>query len=1144
MASVGIGTPVCRVFSVMNPTRKPYSFTWRCEDSSPPPFRCLTPKGTIQPGKKVESSFEFLAQELDTVESFWTFLITEQSISVPFLLVGTAREPVVYLDRAHLNLGSLLVGREIQETVYMVNGEDVPFDFSIRENSRHSEAFHDSLLLEPLKGTVLPRDRFPVAVSFNPTQEGSVTFNLKCDVRGKAQPFTLNVKAEGYSMSACVCCEGPEGDVTELGPGKPHQVDFRQVELSDKSSCNFLVLNPGKYTLDVQYELWGPAELQRHLLVEQGNASVAVGQQSRCTLTFAPVHKCVLKETGLSIKIKNGPVFTCSLSGAAVPPGVEFSFLKHNFGLNFIYQAGMVPSCQTLLITNKGERGVSLECLFSNTAFLEVGFLPEVLPPGGAVEVPITFYPREAVRYQERVVFQINACTKQAVEILGQGTEMKISVEEPRHKVVNLGVIQVGQKTKRAIPLVNNSLVPLAFSLISSPSLEVLLDSKVLSVRPAGEVTLRGGGGRCLVELQFSPRQRMAPFSEELQLECLGTVRPLLVLKGCCQGVEVSLDQDYVPFGAIAQRCQANRRIVMTNTGDIGACFKWDVKKFAPHFSICPTEGYICPGMEVPFDVTFAPTELSQDLRNDNLPCTIEGVQPSNSPWQGPVLPLPSPRRWWCLRARGQRWVLRPVIEGEHWSGPPSIILEPHQQCHAYEITYRPLVMTTDGKKHQGSVFFAFPDGTGILYTLLGSSEPPKAAGTITHEMPCKTPYTELLHVQNWLNKSQRFRVVVDMMKPDRPDSTVMLKGLDYLDVPALAKRDYKLSFFSYREGLFSAKVTFRNELTKEYLFYYVTFKATAAGVARTLEMATAVRQMATGLLTLENPLPSAVSFTTDCRNTDINVLPQLCVPALSTGTLMFEYQPLREGDSTTRLSLHSVELGYFHYDLLLQATPAPREKPLYFRAALGSGHSASAKFTNYSRVKTEYTCKTDSPDFTVERTVAVPAGYQGGTQVCVEVYFEPCQLGESRALLTLSSSSGGEYLFPLCGSCTLPKPQGPFSIRAGSSVSIPFKNVFPQATAFSFQLDNPAFAVRGVDPIRPKKTQSVLVSFQGPPSGSQGPCSGKLTVTSPALRARATACPGCTTSKAFPPRRPPPYRSPPKTPANQAWVKHASQIL
>lgn len=52
-----------------------------------------------------------------------------------------------------------------------------------------------------------------------------------------------------------------------------------------------------------------------------------------------------------------------------------------------------------------------------------------------------------------------------------------------------------------------------------------------------------------------------------------------------------------------------------------------------------------------------------------------------------------------------------------------------------------------------------------------------------------------------------RFHAIVEMLKPERPDSTVSLKGLDYVDVPALNKRDYRISFFSYKECQYNAKV-------------------------------------------------------------------------------------------------------------------------------------------------------------------------------------------------------------------------------------------------------------------------------------------------------------------------------------------------
>lgn len=52
-----------------------------------------------------------------------------------------------------------------------------------------------------------------------------------------------------------------------------------------------------------------------------------------------------------------------------------------------------------------------------------------------------------------------------------------------------------------------------------------------------------------------------------------------------------------------------------------------------------------------------------------------------------------------------------------------------------------------------------------------------------------------------------RFCVLIEILKPDKPDATVSVKGLEYIDVPALAKRDYKISFFAYREGLYHTKV-------------------------------------------------------------------------------------------------------------------------------------------------------------------------------------------------------------------------------------------------------------------------------------------------------------------------------------------------
>lgn len=55
---------------------------------------------------------------------------------------------------------------------------------------------------------------------------------------------------------------------------------------------------------------------------------------------------------------------------------------------------------------------------------------------------------------------------------------------------------------------------------------------------------------------------------------------------------------------------------------------------------------------------------------------------------------------------------------------------------------------------------------------------------------------------------SPRFQVIVEMLKPEKPDLGVTLKGLDYIDVLSASKKDYKLNFFSHKEGLYTAKVS------------------------------------------------------------------------------------------------------------------------------------------------------------------------------------------------------------------------------------------------------------------------------------------------------------------------------------------------
>ena len=90
----------------------------------------------------------------------------------------------------------------------------------------------------------------------------------------------------------------------------------------------------------------------------------------------------------------------------------------------------------------------------------------------------------------------------------------------------------------------------------------------------------------------------------------------------------------------------------------------------------------------------------------------------------------------------------------------------PAGQSAAYEVVYVPMVMTAEGEKHEGTAFFALPDGSAIMHNLEGVAEPPMEAGVLAEQLPCKRTHLVPLAVRNWLKVPQRFRV--EIRAPDK----------------------------------------------------------------------------------------------------------------------------------------------------------------------------------------------------------------------------------------------------------------------------------------------------------------------------------------------------------------------------------------
>lgn len=87
--------------------------------------------------------------------------------------------------------------------------------------------------------------------------------------------------------------------------------------------------------------------------------------------------------------------------------------------------------------------------------------------------------------------------------------------------------------------------------------------------------------------------------------------------------------------------------------------------------------------------------------------------------------------------------------------------------------------------------------------------------------------------------------------------------------------------------------------------------------------------------------------------------------------------------------------------------------------------------------------------------------------------------------------------MIPLYGHCLEPKPQGPYSIKAGGNIVIPFRNVFHQTSQFSFVLDNPAFNIKASETLKPRKVHNLTVSFDARQADPNIVKLGKLVISS-----------------------------------------------
>jgi hydrocephalus-inducing protein len=83
----------------------------------------------------------------------------------------------------------------------------------------------------------------------------------------------------------------------------------------------------------------------------------------------------------------------------------------------------------------------------------------------------------------------------------------------------------------------------------------------------------------------------MRPFKEPLYALIAGVAQQLTVLTGACTGLSLLLASDSIPFGTVVLGSRTTKRLQLSNVGDVGCRFAWEMAPLGREFSISPAGG-------------------------------------------------------------------------------------------------------------------------------------------------------------------------------------------------------------------------------------------------------------------------------------------------------------------------------------------------------------------------------------------------------------------------------------------------------------------------------------------------------------------------------------------------------------------------
>ncbi|XP_043589559.1 hydrocephalus-inducing protein-like isoform X1 [Bombus pyrosoma] len=1079
-------------------------------------FHCAVTEGVAERGKRTDLAFTFLAENVGVFESFWLFSIDRYNLECLFLLVGIVTEPSVYCLTIHVKLKPTILGFNVRDSLKILNNEDFHIPFSVLEESLYSEGKFQKLSVTPMTGTLISKSEQHFWVEYHPTQVGEFHFSIQCAVKLMKNPLTMFVTASVYDIVSSVSYCKLNGEIVRASESKENVIDLGKIMPEVPISLKFDITNACKVAFYYAWELGMTPEISCRnaysVTTSQKQGHVTSEDRSACYLILTTYQKVTIKDHCVLLKISNGPTYKFTLKATSRRPAIEFSFNRYDFGPCYIQQHNAISYYAELRVTNSDDVAFIIECKFEEQPHLSIDLnsISEALAARSTITIPIVFRPLKEIKYHECLVFTINSANEKRITIIGEGIGYKVRLVNPRDKSIDLGNVPARKSVVRKIPVINEGLAPLdlRFGIMkylngydeyresqrycdpsddeSEMAQASIMETKrswtmdqrfatgepklldVLKIEPSSSVVLKPNK-RVNVLVTFKSPSRMRSFEIKVAFQSSSMILPLFSVRGSCVGAEFRLNRNHIPFGTVVQDCTEESKVILTNTGDLGSRFKWNTSKLPKDFQITPMSGYCSAGMDVSFTVKFQPPE-QRNLIEGEAVMEIEKYQSLKVKISGACCKLPDPIEtiaFECLvRGRQTRsvvitngsnhtWKLKVEVTGDYFSVDETLQV-PSQQSAPCIVTYSPLVMNSENTLHMGTLVLKSQDeNLYLLYFLRGRSLPPEVTEKISRQFPAKTRYTELLPVHNWLNTQQRFKCKIELLTNDDTQLQIPLYsfvGNERIDVPPNSQRDYRAVFYCYEKWNFYFKVTFTN-VEKEYQFYEIEYEVTEPEVIESIKLATPARSQICYALKLENPLErETIKFTAECLHPFVTVTKvSKIVQPLSHEYITIIYHPTMPFiTDVVMLNVDSEKLGRFPYELRLKASPAPPEKTTRVNAALGSNYAFSLPVKNFTRENAIFLIHVDSECFACPKNIRVSELSEG----IIDVIYEPYDVENAAATLIASSDTAGEFIFPLIGSCTLPKPMGPYVITRSSPAFISFKNVFREAKTFDFIVD------------------------------------------------------------------------------------------